>query len=124
MAHIHIDGLQIEVVRKNIRTLRLTVYAPDGKVRVAAPLRMAASTIEEFVIARRVWILKHQAKFAARERPVALAYVSGEAHFFQGKAYQLQVLEAKGGHAWPFGMSSFWSYPYHKTLLRSSAKAC
>ncbi|MBC6607351.1 M48 family metallopeptidase [Hymenobacter sp. BT188] len=96
MAHIHIDGLQIEVVRKNIRTLRLTVYAPDGKVRVAAPMRMAASNIEEFVVARRVWILKHQAKFAARERPVAFAYVSGEAHFFQGKVYQLQVLEAKG----------------------------
>lgn len=94
--HVQIDGLQIELIRKNIRTLRLTVYAPDGKVRVAAPLRMAASTIEEFVVARRVWILKHQAKFAARERPVTLAYVSGETHFFQGQAYQLQVHEAKG----------------------------
>ncbi|SMB91269.1 protein of unknown function DUF45 [Hymenobacter roseosalivarius DSM 11622] len=96
MTLLQIDGLQVELVRKNIRTLRLTVYAPDGKVRVAAPMRMAASTIEEFVAARRVWILKHQAKFASRERPVALAYVSGETHFFQGQGYQLQVHEAQG----------------------------
>jgi hypothetical protein len=96
MPHLYIDDLQIELIRKNIRSLRLTVYAPDGKVRVAAPLRMPASTIEEFVVARRGWIQKHQAKFAAREQPVALAYVSGETHFYQGKGYVLQVLPTLG----------------------------
>ncbi|GAB2475140.1 zinc metalloprotease [Hymenobacter qilianensis] len=96
MTHLEIGGFQIELVRKNIRTLRLTVYAPDGKVRVAAPMRMPASTIEDFIIARQVWILKHQAKFAARERPVAHAYVSGETHFYQGQGYELQVLATTG----------------------------
>ncbi|MGY2133213.1 M48 family metallopeptidase [Hymenobacter sp. HD11105] len=96
MTHVQISGLEVELVRKNIRSLRLTVYAPDGKVRVAAPLRTPASTIEEFVAARRNWIQKHQAKFAARERPVALSYVTGETHFYQGKGYELQVLSTAG----------------------------
>jgi predicted metal-dependent hydrolase len=96
MTHLQISGLQVELVRKNIRSLRLTVYAPDGKVRVAAPLRMPASTIEEFVTARRAWIQKHQAKFAARERPVPLAYLSGETLLYQGQSYLLQVNEVQG----------------------------
>jgi predicted metal-dependent hydrolase len=96
MTHLYIDGLQIELLRKNIRTLRLTVYAPDGKVRVAAPLRMPTATIEEFVAARRVWIQKQQTKFAARERPVVLAYEAGETHFYQGRGYELRVLPGAG----------------------------
>jgi len=93
MPSIQIEDLQIEVVRKNIKSLRLTVYAPDGRVRVAAPLRTPVAAIEQFLTARRPWIRKHQAKFAALERPAALAYASGETHYYQGQAYQLRVHE-------------------------------
>ncbi|UOQ70914.1 M48 family metallopeptidase [Hymenobacter cellulosilyticus] len=96
MPHLLIDDLRIEVVRKNIRSLRLTVYAPDGRVRVAAPLRTADTTIHAFVTTRRAWIRKHQEQFAAREQPVALEYVTGETHFYQGRTYQLRVHEAMG----------------------------
>jgi hypothetical protein len=94
MPPLQIEDIQIELIHKNIRSLRLTVYAPDGRVRVAAPLHTPAAAIEEFVLARRAWIRKHQAKFAAREQPAALAYQSGETHYYQGQAYKLQVHEA------------------------------
>jgi predicted metal-dependent hydrolase len=96
MPHLLIDDLHIEVVRKNIRSLRLTVYAPDGRVRVAAPLRTADTAIHAFVAARRAWIRKHQEQFAAREQPAALALVTGETHLYQGRPYQLRVHAATG----------------------------
>lgn len=96
MSLIQIAEFQVEVVRKKMKSLRLTVYAADGRVRVAAPLRVPLSAIEEFVLARRIWIQRHQAKFAARELPPVLAYASGETHYYQGRAYTLRVHEGAG----------------------------
>jgi predicted metal-dependent hydrolase len=91
-----IDDLPVEVVRKNIRTLRLSVHMPDGRVRVSVPLRTPDATVRELVVARRAWIAKHQARFAARELPVALAYVSGELHAYQGVPHELRVHATTG----------------------------
>ncbi|TGE24359.1 M48 family peptidase [Hymenobacter aquaticus] len=92
MPQLLIDDLPIELVRKNIRSLRLTVYAPDGRVRVAAPLRTTEAAIHAFVASRRAWIQKHQAQFAAREQPAVLDFVSGETHYYQGQPLLLRVL--------------------------------
>ncbi|SNC66948.1 hypothetical protein SAMN06265337_1784 [Hymenobacter gelipurpurascens] len=96
MPELNIDDLRIEVVRKNIRTLRLTVYAQGGRVRVAAPLRTSDDAIREMVAARRAWIEKHQTKFEARTKPATLEYISGETHWYQGQAYTLDVTVAPG----------------------------
>ncbi|GAA4012688.1 SprT family zinc-dependent metalloprotease [Hymenobacter fastidiosus] len=96
MPHLQIDDLHIELVRKNIRSLRLTVYAPDGRLRVAAPLRTPEATIHEFITARRAWIQKHQQQFGARTRPAALNYEAGETHFYQGRPHLLQLHPAPG----------------------------
>ncbi|TGE08198.1 M48 family metallopeptidase [Hymenobacter fodinae] len=96
MPELHIDNLRVEIVRKNIRTLRLTVYAHGGRVRVAAPLRTPDAAIREMVLARRAWIEKHQTRFEAREKPIALEYTSGETHFYQGRGYTLRVLLTSG----------------------------
>ncbi|UOG76296.1 M48 family metallopeptidase [Hymenobacter tibetensis] len=96
MPHVQIGDLQVEVVRKNIQSLRLTVYAPDGRIRVAVPTRTPHEAVQEFVVARRAWIRKHQEKFQARVHPAALAFVSGETHYYQGKGCLLQVHETTG----------------------------
>jgi len=96
MPLLQIDDLHVEVVRKNIRTLRLTVHMPDGRVRVSVPLRTPDATVQELVTARRAWIQKHQANFAAREQPRQLAYVSGETHYYQGQPYEMRVHATAG----------------------------
>ncbi|WP_161806996.1 M48 family metallopeptidase [Hymenobacter sp. AT01-02] len=53
MPHLQIDDLQVEVVRKNIRTLRLSVHMPDGRVRVTVPFRTSDATVRELVLARQ-----------------------------------------------------------------------
>ncbi|ALD20698.1 M48 family metallopeptidase [Hymenobacter sp. DG25A] len=96
MPQLQIDDLQVEVVRKNIRTLRLSVHMPDGRVRVSVPLRTTEAAIRELVTARRAWIQKHQTNFAAREQPRQLTYVSGERHAYQGQSYELRVHTSTG----------------------------
>lgn len=97
MPELFVDDLRVEVVRKNIRTLRLTVYAQGGRVRVAAPLRTPDEVIREMVASRRAWIEKHQTKFETRSIPAVLAYVSGETHVYQGRSYTLQVAPVAAG---------------------------
>jgi hypothetical protein len=48
--------ITIEVTRKDIRTLRLSVHPPDGRVRLSAPTAIAQEAIHRFVCARLGWI--------------------------------------------------------------------
>ena len=96
MPQVQIGDLHVEVIRKNIRSLRLTVYALDGRIRVAVPTRTSDAAVAEFVSTRRAWIRKHQAKFQTQVRPAELAYVSGETHYYQGQPYVLQVHPTSG----------------------------
>ncbi len=39
MIHVTVNEIKVEVVRKYIKNLNLTVYLPDGWVRVSVPKR-------------------------------------------------------------------------------------
>jgi predicted metal-dependent hydrolase len=88
---ITVQGMDIDVVRKNIKNLHLAVYPPNGRVRVAAPLRIDDEAVRLAVIARIPWIKRQQAKFEGQVRQSAREYVSGESHYFQGNRYLLNV---------------------------------
>ncbi|OWP62349.1 metal-dependent hydrolase [Hymenobacter amundsenii] len=95
MPQTQIAGLQIDLVRKRMRSLRLTVYA-GGRIRVSVPLQTPTAAIEEFVQARRGWIEKHQQRFAAREPAPQPRYESGETVPYLGQAYELLVSPTMG----------------------------
>ncbi len=90
-----IAGFSVDLVRKRMRSLRLTVYA-GGRIRVSVPLQTPLAAIEEFVQARRGWIEKHQQRFATREPAPQLRYESGETVPYMGQAYELLVSPAAG----------------------------
>jgi len=82
----------VDVVRKDIKNLHLGVYPPDGRVRVAAPLRISDEAVRLFVISKLAWIKKRQSRLKAQERESEREYVSGESHYFQGQRYLLNVI--------------------------------
>ena len=49
---IDVRGIQVEVVRKDIKNLHVGVYPPSGRVRVAAPLRLADDAVRLAVTSR------------------------------------------------------------------------
>lgn len=96
MHQITVADLRIEIVRKNVKNLRLTVYPPDGRVRIAAPLHVNDAAVRQFVLAKLAWIKKHQAKFVKLVRSAPIEYISGESHYYQGKRYLLNVIYQPG----------------------------
>ncbi len=93
-----INGLSIEVVRKDIKNLHLGVYPPCGRVRVAAPLGVSDAAVRMAVIGKLGWIRRQQAKFAAQPRQSPREMVNGESHYFLGQRYRLRVIEQNGPH--------------------------
>jgi len=98
---ITVGDVTVEVVRKRVKNINLTVHPPLGRVRISAPKRMSLQTIHAFAEAKLDWIRKHQARMQeqAREaprdrpRPRALEYVDRESHAVWGKRYSLAVSE-------------------------------
>ncbi len=93
MHQIDVNGLPVDIVRKDIKNLHLGVYPPNGRVRVAAPLRLDDEAVRLAVIARLAWIKRQQAKFEAQERETRREYLNGESHYFLGARYRLNIIE-------------------------------
>lgn len=91
-----IGDLIIDVVRKDIKNLHLAVYPPDGRVRIASPLKLDDESIRLFAISKLGWIKKKQAIFQAQPRQSPREYVSGESHYFKGDRYLLNVIYHQG----------------------------
>lgn len=87
-----IGSIHLDVVRKKIKNLRLSVHPPDGRVRLAVPLRLNDETIRLFVISKIGWIKKHQSKIESQDLQPKKEYVSGESHYFFGNRYILNVI--------------------------------
>jgi predicted metal-dependent hydrolase len=95
-SRITVSGLPIEIIRKGIKNLHLGVYPPNGRVRVAAPLRVHDDAVRLAVISRLAWIKRQRKRFLAQERQSAREYVSRESHYFFGRRYLLNVIEGDG----------------------------
>ena len=93
-AQIALGDIAVEVVFKDIRNIHLSVYPPDGAVRVSAPLRMQLDTIRVFAISRLAWIRQQQARLRAQRRETPREYIDRESHYVWGKRYLLRVMEA------------------------------
>ncbi len=93
---IVVNGLNVDVVRKDIKNLHLGVYPPNGRVRVAAPLRVDDEAVRLAVISKLTWIRRQQRRFAEQERQSKREYVSGESHYFNGSRYLLDVVYQAG----------------------------
>lgn len=96
---IVISNTSVEVIRKNIKNMHLSVLPPDGRVRVSAPTQLTDEAITMFVRTKLGWIKKQQEKFQQQPRQSERQYVSGETLYVWGKQYFLQVEYSYKGNA-------------------------
>ncbi len=89
--HTEIQGIPIEIIKKNIKNMHLYVQPPDGKVQVSAPKHLSDESILMFVRTKIGWIKKQRIKFENQPRQTERQYVSGESFYVLGKQYFLQV---------------------------------
>ena len=60
---IRLAEIELDVVLKDIKNVHLSVYPPDGHVRVSAPATMPLETLRAFLITKLGWIREEQRKF-------------------------------------------------------------
>jgi predicted metal-dependent hydrolase len=96
---IVVEGMVVDVVRRDIKNLHLGVYPPAGRVRVAVSLHFNDDAVRLFTLSRLGWIKRQQAKFQGQERQSEREFVSGESHYYQGHRYLLNVIYHSGAPA-------------------------
>lgn len=96
MKNIIIYDIEIEVLKKKIKNINLSVHPPDGRVRLSVPDRMNSEDIRIFVLSKLSWIEKHREKFKNQKSQARKDFISGESHYFFGRRYILKLLETNG----------------------------
>jgi predicted metal-dependent hydrolase len=93
IAKIELGDIAVDVVKKDIKNVHLSVYPPTGKVRISAPVRMDLDTIRVFAISKLGWIRQQQKKLTAQERETPREYLERESHYLLGRRYLLRLIE-------------------------------
>jgi len=94
-AQLQLGEVTVDVLKKDIKHIHLSVYPPNGKVRISAPSGMKLDTIRVFAIAKLAWIKQQQRKMQAQEREPVREFLDRESHFVWGRRYLLKVVEVE-----------------------------
>lgn len=92
-----INNLPIEVEHKAIKNVHLSVYPPDGRVKVSAPLLYPEEKIELYLLQKWLWIEEKRQKCQQYKVEPEREYISGEAHYLFGQLYRLKVNQITTG---------------------------
>ena len=90
---VTIGDIKIDVIRKDIKNLHLTVYPPDGRVRISTPLNFNNESLRLFILAKLGWIKTKQRNFINQERQSPREFLERESHYFKGSRYLLRIIE-------------------------------
>jgi predicted metal-dependent hydrolase len=96
---ISFQNIEITLQHKPIKTIRLIVYPPDGRVRLAVPMWMSAEQVDDFLMSKLRWIKERQEHFRSHQPKIpVLEMGTGAEHLFFGRAYPLEVFIHSGKH--------------------------
>ncbi len=89
---IDVSGIQVEIVRKDIKNLHLGVYPPNGRVRAAVPLRLEDDAVRLALVSRLGWIKRQRRAFLDQDRQSEREMVTGETHYVEGRRCRLKLV--------------------------------
>jgi predicted metal-dependent hydrolase len=92
MEIITVNKIPVEVEWKKIKNIHLTVYPPDARVHISAPMTMTMDSIRLYIITKLEWINKRIEMIRNQVRQTEREYVSGENHYFKGIRYRINVV--------------------------------
>ncbi|TCN86844.1 M48 family metallopeptidase [Shewanella fodinae] len=110
MPKLEIGSIAMQLNRKPIKNLHISVLPPDGRVRVSAPEYMTETAIRMAVISRIPWIKKQQKDFEKQPRQSEREMVNGECHYLWGRHYRLNIIEREGKHEVKLGRGRLHLY--------------
>jgi predicted metal-dependent hydrolase len=88
---IQLAEVTIQVTRKNIKNVHLSVYPPDGRVTLVAPRATRLEVARAYAISKLSWIREQQRKLANQARESPRQFIERETHFLWGRRYLMTV---------------------------------
>ena len=93
MTEFLLGSLPVQVVRKDIKNVHLSVHPPNGRVRVAAPHHLSLDAVRAFTIGKLNWIRQQQQKLQDQDREQPREYLERESHYVWGCRCLLTIME-------------------------------
>lgn len=90
---IQLGELTIEVTRKAVKNVHLSVHPPAGHVTLVAPTNTRLEVARAYAISKLGWIRAQQEKLQAQARETPRKFVERESHYLWGRRYLLSVVE-------------------------------
>ncbi|MBK9922329.1 MAG: M48 family metallopeptidase [Elusimicrobia bacterium] len=90
---IRLGEIAIDVRRKAIKHVHLSVYPPNGRVTLVAPNGTRPEVARAYVASKLGWIRTQRSKLQAQARETPRQFVERESHFLWGRRYLLSVKE-------------------------------
>lgn len=88
---LQVGELSVELIRKSVKHVHLSVHPPEGNITLVAPTGTRTEVARAYAISRLAWIRAQQANFAGQARETPRRYVSRESHYLWGRRYLLTV---------------------------------
>ena len=88
---ITIGELAIEVLRKEIKHVHLSVHPPDGRVTLSAPAGTRPEAMRAFAVTKLGWIREQQRRLAEQARETDRQFIERESHYLWGRRYLMTV---------------------------------
>lgn len=90
---IKIGDIEIEMTRKDIKHVHLSVHPPHGRVTLVAPSMTRPEVARSYAVSKLSWIRTQQEKLRAQARETPREYIQRESHYLWGRRYLLSVVE-------------------------------
>ena len=95
--HLSIGGFDVEVTKKDIKNIHLTVHPPTGVVKVSAPLDTDTQIVKAFDLSKLQWIKRHHQRLANQARESQRELINRESIHVWGQRYLLNIESYNGG---------------------------
>lgn len=90
---IELGDVVINVTRKAVKNVHLSVHPPSGQVTLVAPSGTRLDVARAYAISKLGWIRNQQAKLLAQPRETPRQFIARESHYVWGRRYLLSVVE-------------------------------
>jgi predicted metal-dependent hydrolase len=90
-----IGEISIQVTRKAIKNVHLSVHPPDGRVTLVAPTTTRLDVARAYAISRLGWIREQQEKLRNQARETPRQFIERESHFIWGRRHLMTIKYAE-----------------------------
>lgn len=95
--HLLVGDFEVEVTKKDIKNIHLTVHPPTGIVKLSAPINTDTQVLKAFALTKLEWIKKHHHRLANQSRESQREFINRESILVWGKRYLIKIEKFNSG---------------------------